>query len=296
MEIEKNPQISIITVVYRELEATLDFMKSLKAQSFSDYELILVDNDPKEDHSVSYLNIIPDTQIIRTDKNLGFAGGNNVGIKAAKGEFLFFLNNDTIVTPGFFEALLRELRSKRYDAVSPIIHYYEPPLGIQFRGCTKIDLFGRNSESSSNKTAYLHGAAMALSRSMVDQIGLMPEQYFLYYEEIDWSEKMVAKGFKVGLCTNAMIYHKASVSTGNQSPFKTYYINRNRLWFMHENRAFPTALFFTMYWLCVAMPWKLFRHLLKKEIKQFQALVHATKDGIRYSKASRDFQKSLKSQ
>ena len=135
--------------------------------------------------------------MIVSKNNLGFAGGNNLGINQAKGKYLFFVNNDTIFTNGLIENLLKRFASPKVGAVGPKIHYFDHPGTIQFAGFTPVNpITGRNQTIGENEmdrgqydrakvVPYIHGAAMMLSREVIDQIGGMPEDYFLYYEELD---------------------------------------------------------------------------------------------------------------
>ena len=145
------------------------------------------------------INEYEEVRFLRSDENLGFAGGNNIGIRASNGDFLFFVNNDAEVPAGAIHRLL-DLYQEVPDlgAVSPLLCYYNENPGqapdlIQYAGTTYVHpLTARNRTlgekepdrgqfSSPKPTAYAHGAAMMIPRSVIERVGLMPENFFLYY-------------------------------------------------------------------------------------------------------------------
>ena len=122
------PLISIVTINYNNTGLTEDLLRSVLCLEYSKIEVIVVDNASEQDPSEQFKKILPSVNIILSKKNLGFAGGNNLGIKAAKGDYLFFVNNDTELTPGILNGLL-EIFKDYPDAgvVSPKFHYYHSP-------------------------------------------------------------------------------------------------------------------------------------------------------------------------
>jgi len=280
----KNSLVSIITINYNNADITCDMLRSVKHLSYKNVEVIVVDNASKEDPTEKIMNAYPAAKIIKSNKNLGFAGGNNLGIKEAKGEYFFFVNNDTEMTPNLIEGLL-DIFEKYPDAgvASPKFHYYYSPDTIEFAGYKKVNIFnGRNSmigcrtidNGQYNKvsvTNYAHGGAMMVPAKVVREIGLMPEVYFLYYEEFDWCEQMKRKGYKIYYQSNALIYHKESMSVGKNSVLKTFYLNRNRILFMRRNVK-PLPLFvFTMYYTFITLPKNVFTFLIKNERDHLKA-------------------------
>jgi GT2 family glycosyltransferase len=126
MQKENIPLVSVVTLNWNTTEITCEFLRSIKQHgSYPNIEVIVVDNGSKEDGTSAFHSAYPDVKVIRTGKNLGFSGGNNVGLKEAKGDYLFFVNNDTEFTPGLLEGLLQIFKDYP-DAgmVSPKFHYY----------------------------------------------------------------------------------------------------------------------------------------------------------------------------
>lgn len=219
-------------------------------------EVIVVDNASSADEASTIEQRFPLVQVIRSQRNLGFAGGNNLGIKAAHGKYLFFVNNDTLFSGKWkegsgeflFQALIDRLESSpKIGLVCPKIRFAWDDAPIQFAGYTPLSRMTMRNDAigcgekdegqydTAHPTPYAHGAAMMVKREAVDKAGQMPECYFLYYEEFDWSMMLRRAGYELWYEPAATIFHKESRSTGQNSPMKTYYLTRNRLLFIRRN-------------------------------------------------------------
>jgi GT2 family glycosyltransferase len=275
----KQPLVSIITLNWNTTAVTCEFLTSVKEQNtYENIEVIIVDNASDHDPTASFTSIFPSAKIIRNLKNLGFSGGNNIGLKAALGEYLFIVNNDTEFTPGLIESLL-DVFKKNDDAgiVCPKFHCYFKKGIIEYAGYKPVNIFtGRNSMIGSgeidrgqydilNKTNYAHGGAMMVSKEALDDVGLMPEQFFLYYEELDWSVKFRKKGYTIYFQPLALIYHKESMTTGKSSPMKTFYLTRNRILFMRRNMPYSSLGVFFCYFVLFTIPKNSFIFLFKRQ-------------------------------
>ena len=278
------PLVSLITVNYDHPEVTLDLLSTLRKISYPNIEIIVVDNaSPKDDPSI-LKDAYPEINFIQSPVNLGFAGGNNLGIRQTRGKYLFFINNDTEVEPGFLEPLVAKCESDpKIGAVSPKIKFYALPDTIQFCGQAPMNHFTMRSHGighgvvdkgqfeADSLTHFVHGAAMMVPRSVIEKVGLMPECYFLYYEELDWCASIKRAGYQLWYVHNSTIYHKESISTGKMSPFKTYYMNRSRLLYLRRNVKGFTFLVALLYQIFVAIPKNLTVFLLKKDKGHFKA-------------------------
>ena len=173
---------------------------SLRRHVTTPLEIIVVDNGSERDEAAMLRERYPDITVLRSDENRGFAGGNNLGIRAATGDCLLLLNNDTEVADDTLHYLCETLDADpAIGAVCPKIRFWAPPKAIQFAGyepLTRITLrnaligFGKPDDGSydtPHDTPYAHGAAMMVRRTAVEKAGTMPEEYFLYYEELDLS-------------------------------------------------------------------------------------------------------------
>lgn len=239
-------ELSIITINYNGLNDTLRLIESIP---FNDkMEVIVVDNASDNQEAEQISNTFPQVKVIKSEKNLGFAGGNNLGIKASRGKYLFLINNDTFFEDFNIQALIDRLYSDpSIGIVCPKIRFAWPPQPIQFAGYTplsKITIrnqaigFGEEDYGqyeTAIPTPYAHGAAMLIKREAISRVGLMPECYFLYYEELDWSMMFTRAGYQIWYEPKCTIYHKESQATGQNSPLRTYYIAKNRLLFVKRN-------------------------------------------------------------
>ena len=266
--LKDNPLISIVTLTWNTTEVTIDFLRSLNEQNtYKNLEVIVVDNGSREDPTAAFTAVYPAIKLIRNPKNLGFTGGNNVGIRAATGDYLFIVNNDTEFTPGLLEGLL-EIFDKYPDAgiVSPKFHYFFHKGTIEYAGYNTVNIFtGRNGmigcrekdEGQYNEvkvTNYAHGGGMMVPRKIIDEVGGLPEDFFIYYEEFDWCEQIKRKGYKVYYQPKSLIYHKESMTTGKASPFKTFYNTKNRIYYMRRNAPKVGLLVFYAYFTFITVP------------------------------------------
>ena len=227
-------------------------------------EVIVVDNASTFDEATEIEKKFPYVRVIKSDRNLGFAGGNNIGIKAAKGKYLFLVNNDTIFKDFNVQSLIARAESESdVGIVCPKIRFAWETNPIQFTGYTPLTRitvrnqsigFGEEDTGQYNTphpTPYAHGAAMLIKREALDKVGLMPECYFLYYEELDWSMMFTHAGYKIWYEPECTIYHKESQATGQNSPLRTYYITRNRLLLVKRNWKGISKYISYLYLICL---------------------------------------------
>jgi GT2 family glycosyltransferase len=229
--------------------------------------------------------LLPMKTLLSSNKeNAGFAGGNNLGIRQAKGKYLLFLNNDTEVAPGFLEPLVKKLESNPgIGAVSPQIRFFHQPDTLQFTGFTGINPytvrgkgigFRIKDEGQFNQdapTAYVHGAAMMVPVEVIRKVGLMAECFFLYYEELDWSNRISREGYQLWYVHDSVVLHKESVTTGKMSPTRIYYMNRARLMFLRRNIHGFRFLIAISFMLLVSVPVNAVRYLLQGRRDFFRA-------------------------
>lgn len=284
------PLVSIITINYNESKVTWDLLESLRNISYPKVEIIVVDNASPNDNPDTIKEKYPEVNLIKSKENLGFAGGNNLGVKAAKGDFLFFINNDTTVPENCIDALVETLQEDNtIGMVSPKIKFHWDPSLIQYAGYTPMNKWTIRTNSigyhqkdegdydQEGYTASIHGAAMMVPRKVLEDVGVMTEIYFLYYEEHDWAEMIKRAGYKIYYQPKSYILHKESISTGKNSPLKTYYIARNRIVFARRNFK-PLHLFVSLLFQCfVSIPKNLITYLFKREfdhLKAFWKAIH----------------------
>ncbi len=278
------PLVSIITINYNQLRLTCELLESLRRVTYPSVEVIVVDNHSDEDPTAEITGKYPEVTLIRSDENLGFAGGNNLGIQAARGEYLLFLNNDTEVDCDFLQPLVGFLESTPgAGAASPKILYHNSGETIQYAGSTRIDpITGRSKRigwmekdrgqyNTIRETDLAHGAAMMVPRSVVSRVGMMPEFFFLYYEEVDWCESIKKEHYKIYFIPGSRVYHKESMSTGKGSTLKTYYMTRNRLLYMRRHSAGLKKITWILFFLFLSLPKNALKFAFKRDIEHARA-------------------------
>lgn len=286
--LNNKPIVSVITINYNQSDVTIELLKSMQNMSYPSVEIIVVDNASPTDNPDKIKEAFPEIHLIKSTENLGFAGGNNLGIKKAKGKFLFFINNDTIVPENIIEPLVERLESDpEIGMVSPKIKFHWNPDLIQYAGYTKMNPYTIRNHSigyhqpdgpeydQPQETESIHGAAMMVTREAIEKGGLMPEVYFLYYEEQDWAQMIKWAGYKIFYEPKSYILHKESVSTGKNSPFKTYYIARNRLVYTRRNYSGLNLLISVLYQFFVAAPKNILLYLVCFKMEHFKAYCRA---------------------
>lgn len=294
--------VSIITVNFNQAEATIALLESLKKQDTTNFEVVLVDNASDENHELAFKQILPDLSFIRTKTNLGFAGGNNLGIKAAKGDFIFLLNNDTEIPADCITQLVTVLKgNEEIGLLSPLILYDDDKSVIQYAGYTPLNyLTGRNAQigqfeknlgqfdNVTIETGFCHGAAVICKAADLEKAGLMDENYFLYYEELDWCEKFKKIGKKIYFTGKTHIYHKESISVGKESAIKTYFITRNRMLFIRKNTSYLNTLGFSLYYIFIACPKLAIKYLVSGKTHLIKWILKAILWNLTHQKNSKD--------
>lgn len=273
-----SPAVSFISVNYNQPEVSLAMVASLNRLTFTDWECILVDNGSLPSLLEEALSAHEKVRFIRSEKNLGFAGGNNLAIDQARGQYLYLVNNDTELPPNHLEPILEfALRQKDLGALSPRIIYHQGQGKIQYAGATPLNPLtlrnryigqGEIDQGQYNMirpTAFGHGAALFLPAKVVKEVGKMHADYFLYYEEYDWCARIAKAGYRIFYFGKSHIYHKESVSTGKSSSLKTYYLTRNRLLYARRNHPCLLTLINFLYFSLVALPKNVLGHLWRGE-------------------------------
>lgn len=259
------PLVSIITVNYNQTQLTLELLTSLAQITYPKIEIIVVDNASRESPKVAIEKQFPTVKVIESDTNLGFAGGNNLGISIAKGSFCLFLNNDTEVEPSFLEPLVNGMKDNpKMGIAAAKLRYFDAKDILQFAGSSAMHAwkiqsfafgFGEKDKGQWDlfkETALAHGAAMLVRMSVIREVGLMPLAYFLYYEEIDWCEQIKKAGYSIYFVPKSLVWHKESRSIGKKSPLQIYYKSRNRLLFARRWRK-GTLLYLSISYLILVL-------------------------------------------
>lgn len=298
------PRVGVIIVNYNGRDDTLQCLRSLAGLTYPGGVDIIVVDQPAPGGRDGTPEIIreqfPTVHVIENDENTGFAGGSNVGIRAALARgalYLFLLNNDTEVEPGLLEPLVaRAEGDPKIGVVGPTMLYHARPDTVWSAG-GRIDwrgqslLLGEGEKASAlentneaREVDFIVGCGLLVKRSVLEAVGLLDERYFLYFEETDMCARARKAGWRVLHEPRARLWHKVSQSTGEDSPLTLYYMRRNQLLYLGEHGERPllgrlAALHDTLRLACV---WTLQRKTQRRDI-----LLRAIRDyfGGRFGKA-----------
>ncbi|MGI4022405.1 MAG: glycosyltransferase family 2 protein [Janthinobacterium lividum] len=273
--------VSIITVNYNQPEVTEALLQSvLDKNDYPEIQMVVVDNGSHKNPVPAWKIKYPWAHFVRSEKNLGFAGGNNLGIRESVGDYLFLINNDTEITSGLIGRLAKQLeQNPQIGIISPKIKYFDYPDILQYAGFTNMNYYSARNECIgqfekdngqydhlTGKTGFAHGAAMMVRKCALKKAGLMAEQFFLYYEELDWCDHFKRAGYEIWVDMQATIYHKESVSVGKNSMLKTYFMNRNRMLYIRRNAPFYKRMVFYMHFLFLVTPRNMLSYLRENNL------------------------------
>ncbi len=270
-------KILILILNWNGKKDTLECLSSLSSVTYPPFTTLVVDNGSRDDSVATIRREFPQTQVLETGENLGFAGGNNVGIKWAleKGyEWILLLNNDTTVAPDFLEGFLKASQEKpeakilgakiyRHKTPNQIDHLggiWDAHLG-EFLSLHSGQIDDGISMEVMEQVDYVCGAALFMHRSVPEAIGLLEPRYFLFWEESDFCVKAKRKGFAIWTAPQAKIWHKVSSSFTGGKPQMHYFWWRSRLLWISLN---CTAQEKRRLYRKVILPslWKTTRHYL----------------------------------
>jgi GT2 family glycosyltransferase len=258
----KLPQVAIIVLNWNGLNDTLDCLESLYQLDYQNYEIVVVDNG-STDRSVQVIRErFPGVTLIENDENLGYAGGNNVGLcyaTAQEADYALLLNNDTVVDPTFLRILVDAAEAEPAVGIAgPTIYYHERPdviwsaggaIDWQWGSTRMVGLDERDDGQfgvEPRAADFVTGCAMLVRQAVLGRAGLLDERFFVYYEETEWCARATRSGFRIVHVPLARIWHKISPATQADSPLVHYYMTRNRLLFLKATGAGPDAWLHTL--------------------------------------------------
>lgn len=289
--IQDNPKIAIVILNWNGYKDTSECIISLQKTTFDNYQIFVVDNGSIQDDYLLLNKNFPEIEIIRSESNLGFTGGNNLGIEYAmkmNPDYFLLLNNDTIVEPNFIRPLLDVFeKEKNAGIAAPQINYFYEPEKIwtaggkisrlRGSGFDHSDQIYNSTKSEIRHVTFVSGCCMLIKKKVLEKIGLFDDNYFLYIEDADLCCRTTQAGYKIAVNSNSKIFHKVSSSTKeNHSLLPIYYATRNRLYFSQKN--FPNFFILTLAYISLAMMIKSVYWLFSKNLKKILMITRAFKD------------------
>lgn len=300
-------KVAIIILNWNSYEDTFECLKSLERLKYSNFSVFLVDNDSKDQsftklktdfkNKVFNLNI----KFIQSGGNLGFAGGNNIAIKMAYDQgydYFWLLNNDAVVHKDSLTPLVETLRSNLDIGIVGSKIYYFNTKKIWFAG-GKVDLklgrvkhIGLREDDNGlyddiKEVDFINGCSLAFHRRVLDRVGYMDEDYFLYYEETDWNVRVKKAGFSIVFCPQSIVEHKVSISSGgenNLSPSVYYYNFRNSFIFISKNnpQSLYKARIYLLYRIMKQSSLFLFQQSRQSRWQDIRTILKAYPDAVNY--------------
>lgn len=243
-----NDLVSVIIVNLNGKIYLENCLSSLFNQTYNNFEVVFVDNN-STDGSVEYIsNNFPQVKIIRNNSNMGFAEGNNIGIRESTGTLIALLNNDTEVHKDWLKNLVLAVnKSDKIAGASGKIFFLDNKEKIAFTTpqINPYTALGNRicEDCGLKKVDYLSGNAMMVKKAVIDELGLLDKDYFAYYEETDWCARMIRAGYDLIYTPDAIIWHK-EFGTKVASDFYNYMMVRNRIRFVIKNFDLIYIIFF----------------------------------------------------
>jgi len=263
--LEEKPEVSIILVNYNDKPHLQECLLSLEenAQGIS-FEVIVVDNNSSDGSQEFIEKNYSQAKLIRNLKNIGFARANNQGIKESKGEFILFLNTDTLVYPKALEYLLGEMKNDRQvGAAGPTLLRGDNAYQVSFGG--RVNFFQELVQKCFLNSYYklrlkigqkkrwvrwLSGACLLTRKEILEDVGFFDENFFIYFEDIDLCFRIRKKGLKLLFLPQARVFHRGGATTLRKKTFSRYEYRKSQLYFYRKHNSSLSLFFLWVYlWL-----------------------------------------------
>lgn len=289
------PLVTIVVLNWNGLADTLKCLESLAGLNYAAYGVVVVDNGSTDGSPAVIRQRFPEVVVIENGENLGYTGGNNVGLRyalAQGADYVLLLNNDTVVASDFLHLLVEAAGAgEDVGMAGPTIYYYDLPdviwsaggaidwrqgrtwmVGLDERDSGQFGLAPRGVD-------FVTGCALLVKRAVLEQVGLLDERFFVYYEEAEWCVRARRVGFKIVHVPQAHTWHKISPGNQTDSPLVHYYMTRNRLLFLKLVGAGIEAWLHTLLaeYLRILLSWSLRPHWRYKKAQR-RVMVQALMD------------------
>ncbi len=290
-----HPQVAVVILNWNGGQETLDCLASLRRVDYPRFEVIVVDNGSTDGSADAIRRDFPEATLIEMGGNLGFTGGNNVGIRYALAygaDYVLLLNNDTEVASDFLTHLVEVMEATpKVGIAGPLIYYYDRPEIIWSaggtidprRGQTRMIGLGERDRGqygpAPRQVDFVTGCALLVRRPVLEQAGLLDERFFAYYEEAEWCVRVRRAGYRVVNVPGAKVWHKISPERRAASPIVHYYMTRNRLLFLRCAQLGVGAWLYTLIgeYLRTLVSWSL-RPRWRNKRNQRNAMLQALYD------------------
>jgi GT2 family glycosyltransferase len=240
------PRVSVIVLTWNGIQFLKNCLDSLAAQTFSDFELILLDNGSQDGSEAYVRKEFPWVRVISLAENVGFAGGNNRSLVECRGKYIVTLNNDTKASPDFLAELVcaAEVDAAVGMVAAKMLNFHDTgridSIGIRAtmaglgvnRGVGEVD---RGQYDKQEEEFGACAGAALYRRSMLDEVGFFDTEFFAYYEDFDLAWRARLAGWRCVTAPGAVVYHVHSATSGRMSPFTVYQVQRNKWYTIIKN-------------------------------------------------------------
>jgi GT2 family glycosyltransferase len=293
------PNVTVAIVHWLNLGDTVACLRSLAAVNYPRLTVILVNNGSSDFAESVVRQALPYLQVIQAQHNMGFAAANNLAVARALrdgAEFVFLLNNDTVVRPDVIRSLLRAFEHPGVGIAGPIVTYYDHPDRIWSAGGRFSRFLGYSlhphtgspvsDDASDRDVDFINGCALMAKREVFEVIDGLWEPFFLYFEEVDFCLRAARAGLHCRLVSEPLVRHKVSASGGIRgtnalTPNKAYYFGRNPFWLLRRNNRGLWRLTALFSQFAVVLPYYLWRSLRARNVGVMKHYLVGMWDGLR---------------
>lgn len=271
----EQPQVAVIVLNCNGRVDTLECLYSLTGLTYPNYEVIVVDNGSTDGSPEAIRDAFPVIRLLVNVDNLGYARGNNVGIRCALSQgadYVFLLNNDTVVAPALLDELVAAAQADpQIGLVGPKIYYYDQRNRLWYAGAREqwlrripatvgLDELDQGQYDQPRETAYIYGTAMLIRRQVLEEIDLLDERFFAYHEDADFCMRARRAGYRCVYNPRGVMWHKVSATTRATPHIQDYLRAKGRILFfvkhLHGIRL-PLVLLYELYRLAKVWAWRL---------------------------------------
>ena len=291
----QNNKVAIIIVNWKQYELTKSCLSTLKSSKFNDFQIILIDNESNQKDLNDLKNQFDQVKTFTSEKNLGFTGANNIGINYAiknQFEYVMLLNNDTEIDKNFINPLLEAFQKyNKLGAVQPVIMNFYQNKKVWNAGGNLNKFFGYTSvikkpKYINRKIDWITGCCILIKTVVIKKVGLLDENFFAYYEDVDWSIRIKKAGYDLAVVKSSLIYHHGSKASKNESsegtlsPFVHYLNIRNHIFLLRKNKDIFNSFGILVFQFFKILSYTLY-FTIRLRINKLKMVYNGLKDGFR---------------